>query len=128
MLFIHPMWDSESQRVGMRKCWALGYYVREIGELIGFLGILSLLGAIGYVVYVANFGEFSTSIWLILLIPFGLGMVSEFLVQASWAMVSKRGFKYDYEQREASWVENGERVSYRYTSEADVEGAKKDHL
>jgi hypothetical protein len=63
MLFIHPMWDNECQRIGMQ---------------------------------------------------IGMGVASEIMVQTSWAMVSKRGFEYDYENREASWVENGKLVYFRY--------------
>ena len=114
MFFFHPMWDNESQRIGMKKCMPLGYSIHGIGELFGFLGLLSLLGAVGCMIYLAVTGSFTASIWWLLAIPFGMGIVSEFMVQLSWYMVSKRGFDYDYEKREASWIKNGQRVHYKY--------------
>jgi len=101
----------------MQKCWLLGYNIHGVGELIGFIGLLTLAGTIGYMIYIAVFGSFASSTWLLLLIPIGMGVISEIMVQASWMMVSRRGFKYDYEKREASWIENGERVTYRYAQE-----------
>ncbi len=38
MLFIHPMWDNESERVGMQKCTPLGYRLHHTGEGVGFFG------------------------------------------------------------------------------------------
>jgi hypothetical protein len=114
MLFIHPMWDNESQRIGMLKCWKAAYLVHGYGEVIGFIGILVLLGTVGYMIYVASFGSFSYTTWLLLCVPFGFGVVSEIMVQASWSMVARRGFDYDYNSRISSWIENGERVEYTY--------------
>jgi len=98
----------------MQKCWLLGYNIHGVGELIGFIGLLTLPVTIAYMLYIAIFGDFAASTWLLLLIPFGMGVVSEVMVQVSWAMVSKRGFNYDHEKREASWIENGRRVTYQY--------------
>jgi hypothetical protein len=114
MLFIHPMWDNESQRIGVKKCYPLAYDIRAIGELIGFLGLLVLLGTFGWMVYLSTADDLSVRSWWLLTVPVGLGLVSETLVQTSWAMVTKRGFKYDYDKREASWDHDGKRVVYRY--------------
>ena len=108
MLFLHPMWDSESQRIGMKKCWPLAYFVHGVGELIGFLGLLALGLLFGYMVWTNSFS------WLLVAIPFAMGMLSEFMVQVGWRMVFAREFSYDGAEREASWAQNGQRVAYRY--------------
>jgi hypothetical protein len=114
MFFVHPMWDHESQRIGMQKCRPTAYTLHAVGELIGLIGLLTLLGTIGYMIYVAVFGQFTTVLWLSLLVPFAMGFLSEVMVQVSWKMVAAREFQYDYEKQEASWLEAGQRVTYRY--------------
>ena len=119
MLFIHPMWDNESQRIGMKRCWKTAYLVHAYGELVGFLGLLTLLITVGYMIYSAIFVEFRYSMWWLLSVPFGIGIISEVMVQASWAMVARRGFRYDYHNRVASWVEGGQTVTCKYGQESD---------
>ena len=34
MLFIHPMWDNESQRIGKQKCTPAGYALHVIAEMV----------------------------------------------------------------------------------------------
>ena len=101
----------------MQKCYPLAYHIHAIGELIGFLGLLALLGTFGWMAYLRTFGGFSGSSWWLLTIPFGIGIVSEALVQTSWAMVTRRRFKYDYDKSEASWDHEGKRVVYRYAQQ-----------
>jgi hypothetical protein len=115
MLFIHPMWDHESQRIGMQRCYPLAYEIHAVGELIGILGLLALLGTLGWMAFQRTVGGFTVQSWWLLAVPFGIGIVSEVLVQASWIMVTRRGFKYDYDKKEASWDHGGKRVVYRYT-------------
>lgn len=117
MLFIHPMWDHESQRIGMQKCYPLGYAIHGIGELIGFLGLLALFGTLGWMAFLRTVGEFTDQSWWFLSVPFGIGILSETLVQASWAMVTRRGFKYDYDKSESSWDHDGKRVVFRYAKQ-----------
>ncbi len=48
MLFINPMWDNESQRIGKQKCTPLGYRLHKIfiyalaGLLFGLAGMMQL--------------------------------------------------------------------------------------
>ena len=116
-LFIHPMWDTESQRIGMQKCTPTGYSLRELGEGVGCLGGLLLLGVGAYFFFFvrAFTGTFGTGVVLLLSLAFALGIISEVLVQCSWKLAQRKGFRYDYEAREASWIENGERRTYKST-------------
>ncbi len=107
MLFIHPMWDHEHQRLGMQECSPRAYKVHAIGELIGFVGLLTLFGMLGWIALAKD------QSWWLLAIPFGIGIASEALVQVSWAMVGRRGFKYDFDTHEASWDLGGKHVVYR---------------
>lgn len=113
MLFLHPMWDSESERLGKRECTPLGSALHGIAEGIGFFGLLILLIAAIVLVLQWYGGTFkATSLWLLAL-PFGVGIVSEAMFQFSWWLALRRGWRYDCEAREASWLEGGERRTYR---------------
>jgi hypothetical protein len=114
MLFIHPMWDNESQRIGKQKCTPIGYMLHGIAELIGFGGLLLLLALpVGW----KRFAEtFQTSPWWLLVVPLGLGIISEALFQYSWWLALRKGFRYDHDRREASWIEGGERRTYKYAA------------
>jgi hypothetical protein len=113
-LFIHPMWDHESQRIGKQKCTPTGYALHGIGEMIGILGLLFLFVAPTILVCKWSSGTFEAALFWLLAVPFGLGVVSEILVQLSWRLALRKGFKYDYERCEASWIEAGERRTYKY--------------
>jgi hypothetical protein len=114
MLFIHPMWDNESQRIGKRKCTPFGYAIHLIAEMIGFVGLLVLIGTSVYLAYRGIAGTFDASLFWLLAVPFGLGIISEVLYQCSWVLALMKGFQYDFERREASWMEKGQRRSYKY--------------
>lgn len=114
MLFIHPMWDHESQRIGKQKCTPAGYALHLIAELIGFLGLLFLFAVPAALVWQWFAGTFHASLWWLVAVPFGLGIVSEVLFQLSWWLALRRGFRYDYERCEASWLEGSERRTYKY--------------
>ena len=107
------MWDSEHQRLGMQACSAQAYKLHGFGELVGFLALLTLFVAFAWIALVKDLS------WWWLSIPFGIGIVSEALVQISWAMVAKRGFNYDFKTGEATWDQDGKRVVYRSPAQGD---------
>lgn len=113
-MFIYPMWDNESQRIGKQKCTPWGYALHGIAELLGFIGLLLLVGLSVYLIYRAVAQSFETSLFWLLAIPFGFAIVSQALYQFSWVLAARNGFEYDYNKREASWIEHGERVAYSW--------------
>ena len=109
------MWDNESQRIGKQKCTPIGYRLHVIAELTGFVGLLLLLAAAVVLIFKWLAGTFHASLLWLLAVPFFLGIVSEALFQFSWWLALRKGFHYDYERREASWTDAGERRSYRHS-------------
>ena len=114
MLFIQPMWLTESQRLGKQKCTPAGYALHVIAELIGFFGLLLLLAVPAVLAWSWFAGTFRASLWWLFAVPFGLGLVSEVLFQYSWWLALRKGFRYDDARCEASWFEAGERRTYKY--------------
>lgn len=114
MLFIYPMWDHESERIGKQKCTPLGYWLHGFADVIGLIGLLLLLGIAAYLAYRGLSQSFHASLFWLLPIPFGVGFIGQMLFLFSWSLAYRRSFEYDYEKAEASWVENGERVSYKW--------------
>ena len=114
MLFVHPMWASETHRLGTRACSPAAYAVRVAADLTGMLGLG--LVVFGYPIVAVNYLVRSVSppAWWPLLIPIGLGLVSEALFQFSCRLIDSKGFRYDYEPDVASWVEAGERRKFVY--------------
>ena len=43
MLFLHPTWDHESERLGKKRCTPTGSALHVVAEWIGFVGLLALL-------------------------------------------------------------------------------------
>lgn len=116
MLFIHPMWDNESQRIGKQKCTPFGYAIHGVADLV--VGLLLLIGTLVYLAHRGIAGTFDASLLWLFAAPFGLGGISEVLYQYSWKLAMRKGFHYDYERREASWMEAGQRRSYRWRPNA----------
>jgi membrane protein implicated in regulation of membrane protease activity len=114
MFFLYPMWDHESQRIGKKKCTSLGYALHTIAELLGFIGMLFIFGIIAFLVYRAITGNFHLSFLWLFIFPFALGLVAEAIYRISWVLAAKRGFEYDYEKCQASWNEDGKRVTYKW--------------
>ncbi len=116
MLFINPMWDSETERVGKQRCTPLGYTLHVISDLLGFLGLLFLLAAGAYLGYRGIVGTFHMRLLWLLAIPFGLAFIGAALFHYSWLLARRKGFCYDYDTNEASWTEDGERQTYKRTA------------
>jgi membrane protein implicated in regulation of membrane protease activity len=114
MLFLYPMWDHESQRIGKKKCTPLGYALHTIAELLGLIGMLFMFGIIGFLVYRAITGNFRLSFLWLLIFPFALGLVAEAMYRISWVLATKKGFEYDYKKCQASWNERDKRVTYKW--------------
>jgi hypothetical protein len=114
MLFIHPMWHHESQRIGKQKCTAAGYALHVIAEMIGFVGLLLLFALPALLVWEWLAGRFRGEFLWPLAVPFGVGVVSEVLFWYSWWLALRKGFRYDYDRCEASWRETGTRRTYKY--------------
>ena len=114
MLFICLMWDHESERIGKQKCTPLGYWLHGLADLIGLIGLLLLFGIGAYLACRGLCQSFHASLLWLLAIPFGVGLIGQMLFLFSWSLAYKRSFEYDYEKAEASWVENVERVTYKW--------------
>lgn len=115
MLFIHPMWDSESQRIGKQRCTPIGAALHAIADLLGFIGLLLFPLILGVWIWKGFKGTFHWSTLWLLAVPFGVGIVSEMMYQFSWWLALRKGWQYN-DGREASWMENGTRVAFRYGS------------
>lgn len=116
MLFIHPMWDSETERIGKKKCTPSGYALHVTSDVLGFVGLILLFGAIVYLGYRGISGGSHTSHLWLLAIPFGLGLISEALYVISWRLAIRNGFKYG-DDGVARWKENGREMTYKFKPE-----------
>ena len=114
MLFINPMWDNESERIGKQKCTSLGYALHSISDLIGFIGLLLLLGTGAYLGCRGIVCTFHSRLLWLFAIPFALAVVGSALYRYSWMLAQKKGLRYDYDSCEASWIENGQRQPYKW--------------
>ncbi len=113
MLFIYPMWDNESQRIGLRRCTPTGYALHAIAELVGFTGLLSFLVMPALLAREWLKGELhGEDLWL-LAAPFGIGIASQTLMWISDWCARRKSFHYDYSRQEASWLERGELHTYK---------------
>lgn len=116
MLFIYPMWDNLSQQIGKQKCTPLGYTLDSLARQLGVVGLLLLVAVSSYLGFRAITGTFHASLGCWLTVPFSAGVTAEIMYQISLKLADRKGFEYDYENREASWLENGKRVTYKYES------------
>jgi hypothetical protein len=116
------MWSDEVERIGKQKCTPFGYALQSVGDLVGFAGLLMLLGVPVYLIYRGIVGSFHWSLLWLLLVPIAVGVVGAIIVGVSWQLAGRKQFKYDYERRESTWYEQGEKRSFTY---ADWEVAKR---
>ena len=112
MIFVHPMWDSENQRLGLRRCTRVGYTLVGIGDVTGMLlGVVTLVSICVYLAYKLIAGQSSSELLWLLLIPVGLGVSGRVTFELGWLLARKRGFQYD-SARIARWREGGELRTY----------------
>jgi hypothetical protein len=109
------MWFDEVERIGKQRCTPFGYALQGVGELVGFSGLLTLLGMPVYLAYRGIVGSFEWSLLWLFAVPFAIGIVGRVMVEFSWWMASRKNFHYDYERRESTWIEAGEKRSYTYS-------------
>jgi hypothetical protein len=105
MLFVHPMWDNENQRLGLKACTPFGYLVRSAADLIGFFGLILLLVTPFYMLYRSSTHHFSWRLCWLFFMAFALGVFGRVLYEISWRVAVKKQFQYDYESRTARWIE-----------------------
>ncbi len=111
---IPRMWFDEVERIGKQRCTPVGYAIQGIGELIGFLGLLMLLGVPVYLAYRGVVGTFHWSLLWLLAVPFIVGVIDTVIVGFSWSLAYRKQFRYDYENRASSWIEDGQVRTYTY--------------
>ena len=118
MIFIHPMWDSENQRLGLKQCTPLGYMLVGVGDVVGMLlGTVALISCGVYLTYQLIAGRFSSGLLWLLLIPVGLGVLGRVIFEAGWLLARRRRFRYD-SARVVRWNEGGEIRTYPPEGEA----------
>ena len=118
-MFINPIWDHESQRIGKQRCTPVGYFLHGLSDLVGLIAALSLLAAPAYIAVAAFRGRFVwSSLWL-LLVPFAIALAGNILHSYSWHLAEKKSFRYDSEKCVSTWIEAGEMKSYKFGSSGD---------
>jgi len=117
MLFIHPMWDTETQRIGKMRCSNRAYSLHVNAELIGFCGALLFFGFCIWFVATWLISAWSTPTYWLFVIPLTLGILSEILFQYSWIMVNRKGYRYDAEGDRVTWTEGDQEQTYSYNEE-----------
>jgi hypothetical protein len=117
MIFINPMWYNESERIGKQMCAPLGYKLHGISDGLGFLGLLLFVGTLAYLAYAGFTGSFHIRLLWLLTIPLGIGIIGSMLYRYSWTLADRKQWSYDYENREASWMEDGQRRTFKWKAE-----------
>ena len=118
-MFIYPMWDSETQRIGKQKCTPLGSRLHLIAEMIGFVSLFAVPCILIYFAYRGVTGTFHSRLWWVLAIPFVATLIGDVIFAYSWRLAHNRRFAYDDSANEASWYDDGERIVYRYKSDSN---------
>ena len=81
---------------------------------MGFAGLLLLLASLVLMACKWFAGTFHASLLWLLAVPFLLDIISEAIFQYSWWLALRKAFHYDDERHEASWMEAGQRRTYKY--------------
>lgn len=108
-----PIWDSESERIGKQKCTPFGAMLHGVSDLFGLVSLISVPTVLIALLVELVKGPFQLhSLWL-LLVPYVFTNIGRFLYGYSWKLAERNGFQYD-DNRVASWVENGERRTFKH--------------
>ena len=126
-MFVPRIWFDEVERIGKQRCTPVGYALQGVGELIGLFGLLMLLAMPVYLVYQGVVGDFEWSLLWLLTVPFVIGIIGSSVVAFSWSLASRKKFQYDYELRESSWIEAGEKRTYTFSDWEAAVGRRAEH-
>ena len=103
MLF-NPVWDSEVERIGYRKCSPAAYALYNLADACSIAGVVYL--SVILLTWVNGSAWWATVFWL----------AGRLLFQISQMIVRRRSFTYDYDDDAAQWHgRNG--MPQRYTLE-----------
>ena len=106
------MWDSENERIGLKKCSSVASNLRGIAELGGFLGLLFLFATVLYLIYKGLVGDFSIKLLCLLLCPFILGIACELIFRIAYIIADKKKYNFDPATGITTWISNGKKQSY----------------
>lgn len=112
MIFIHPIWDTEHQRLGLKTCTPMGYLLHEIADGTGFTGLALFVGSSIFLIYRTIAHHFAWHLCWLLLISIAIGIIGRALHELSWLVAAKKQFHYDYKSDTANWIEQGQTRSY----------------
>ncbi len=95
------MWLDEVQRIGKRRCTPTGYQLQVISDLIGFSALILLFVIPVFLIVKGTFNWMSL---LFIVLPFAVAFLGDLLYSYSWHLADMKSFKYDYEKRESTWL------------------------
>lgn len=108
-----PIWGSEAERIGKRKCTPLGAALHGCSDLLGGASFLSVPIILVILLRDLSRGTFQRhSLWL-LLVPYVFTNIARFLYGYSWHLAERRGFRYG-DDRVARWIEDGQERTFKY--------------
>lgn len=115
-MFFPPIWHSESERIGKQKCTRIGYALHNFADMLGLCGLITFMISLVRLVPGLFFDSpEERRLWLYcLLFAIVLGIMADVLRRFSWRLATRKGFQYDHARSEASWIENGERVTWHW--------------
>ena len=111
------MWDHESQRIGKQRCNPKGYQLHGISDVVGILSLLALFAFFPLKIALSKFLPSLEISNYFMFLPFITAIIGNILHSHSWKMLEDKDFHYDPENSVVTWVENNEKVTYKYGTE-----------